>query len=186
VTFSSNVIVRSRTSAKTFKFLQSDIIAVHPRVKKAFFANLAAGMQSLKEAKEVSRDGAALEDQIARQTVLRQLSHAKKMLVEAQTMVPSCPMVNLQCGIAFAETALLKDAPRCDSLFESAYAHFQASLAIWPLDGAYGAYIAALSSHARIKGAHIESEAEAVQLEDRASQLKATQLADERLAGFTW
>jgi hypothetical protein len=156
-------------------FLQSDIIAVHPRVKKAFFANLAAGMQCMKEAKEVSR-GAALNDPIARQTVLRQLSHAKKVLIEAQMMVPSCPMVNLQCGIAIAEIALLKGAPRCDSLFDSAYARFQASLDIKPLEAAYGAYVVALRSHAGLKG-----EAEAVQLESRANQLEAARLTDERL-----
>lgn len=55
-------------------------------------------------------------------------------------MVPSCPMVNLQYGIALAEIAVLKGLPRCDSLFYSAYERFQASLDIKPLSFAYITY----------------------------------------------
>jgi hypothetical protein len=178
--------VRSRR-AKTFVFLQSDIMALLPRVKKAFFANLAAGMQCLKEAKQVSAAaaGADVSDPIARQTVLRQLSHAKKVLFEAQTTVPSCPVVNLHCGLVMAEIARLKAGPRCDSLFDSAYERFQASLDIKPLEAAYDAYVAALRSHAGLKrrllGARAEAEA-ARELDDRADRLEAARLADERLA----
>lgn len=54
--------------------LQTDIVALSPRVKKAFFANLAAGIQAIKEATQITAT-----DESAQQTVRRQLSHAKQV-----------------------------------------------------------------------------------------------------------
>lgn len=70
-------MLSSSSSATTFKFLRSDIVALHPQVKKAFFANLAAGIQYLKEVKQQS--AVDPDDPTTRHTVLRQLSHAHKV-----------------------------------------------------------------------------------------------------------
>lgn len=121
-------------------------------------------------------------------------------------MVPSCPVVNLQYGTSMAEVALRKGLPRCDSMFDSAYERFEASLAIKPLVPTYETYaqvrgrgirvgcsclltlvhrslavsMQMLRNHAGIKKAHGQLD-EAQQLEQRADQIIAAQLADDRL-----
>lgn len=136
---------------------------MHPRVKKAFFANLAAGIQCIKESKKLKAGNS--NDPIIRQTVMRQLDHARmvflgtqkkaetlpfcsayflssaQVLWEAQTMVPSCPVVNLHCGLVMSELAFLKGIPQCDSLFNISYQLFQASLDSKPLSITYRAYV---------------------------------------------
>lgn len=64
-----------------------------------------------------------------------------QLLREAQLRVPSCPMVNLQSGLAQAEMALLKGLPRCDALLDDAYQRFKASIAIMPTPATYDAYV---------------------------------------------
>jgi len=169
----------SEDSSTTFFFLQSDIIAMHPRVKKAFFANLAAGIQCIKESKKLKAGNS--NDPIIRQTVMRQLDHARMVLWEAQTMVPSCPVVNLHCGLVMSELAFLKGIPQCDSLFNISYQLFQASLDSKPLSITYRAYVGALQTHALLKRNSSLLE-EAAQLEERARKVEETKEMDERLA----
>lgn len=122
------------------------------------------------------------------------------MLREAHTKVPSCPVVNLQYGRSMAEIALLKGLPRCDSLFESAYERFKASLTIKPLGATYTTYIQVsccsvflllpvplftphlqmLKSHAAIKRSHSQLD-EAQRLENLAAEVAAEEAADDHL-----
>jgi len=143
---------------------------MHPRVKKAFFANLAAGIQCMKEAKRLNSTDRT--DPTVLQTVMRQLSHARtvlsfvssiqnstssfqhflflcskrfvslylQVLLEAQTMVPSCPVVNLNCALVLSEMAHLKGESACDSLFDISYQLFQNSIDSKPMSIAYKSY----------------------------------------------
>lgn len=100
-----------------------------------------------------------------------------------------------------AELALLRGLPRCDSLFDSAYERFQASLSIKPLSMTYTTYVQVLNihhflsqlclgvtlssfqmlkNHAALKRGVGQLE-EATKLEERAAEVEAARAEDDRL-----
>lgn len=105
----------------------------------------------------------------------------RQVLNEAYTMVPSCPVVNLHCGLVTTEIALLKGGTRCDPLFDNAHERHQKSIDVKPLDAVYGAYAQALRNHAALKRAEGLID-QAQQLERRADEVDAARRDDARLA----